>query len=282
MIKNITLRHRPLSGDDEGCIIDFTGELTRLGVTLLTSYEEDLFVPDIKLVSPEEEKKLTDMVIVFGGDGSILKAAREFAHDGVPVLGVNFGHLGYIAELDLTDTDYLASIVAGDYTTDDRMMLDVSVTGDGRCITPERPALNEVVLANGPVSRLLRYELYCDGIHIQSCRADGIIIATPTGSTAYSMSAGGPVTDPSLECIITTPICPHTLYQIPIVYSGGAVLEIDSISCRENGVYLTLDGDEIIEIRPGDKIKISRSNTRTRIVRVKKRSFLSILHEKMS
>ena len=141
---------------------------------------------------------------------------------------------------------------------------------------------NEIVISNGPISRLIKYDLFCDGIQIQSSRADGIIIATPTGSTAYSMSAGGPVADPSLDCIITTPICPFALNQRPVIYGANTILEISSVACRENDVYLTIDGSEVYKIAPDDKIIIKRSAVKSKLVRLRHRSFLEVLHEKMS
>jgi len=283
MIKNISVRYRPPSENDAHKILSFLEMASDLGCRIITSREQDDLLWGIaEYVSSETEYAEAELVIAFGGDGTIIKAAREFSAYDTPVLGVNTGTLGYLAELSPDESTLLRQVINGEYHIDDRMMLDVKIHRGDEVISAKLPALNEVVIANGPVSRLFRYDLYCDGIQIQSCRADGIIIATPTGSTAYSMSAGGPVADPSLECIITTPICPFTLSQRPVIYSSKTNLEIRSVSCRENSVYLTIDGDDIFKIMPDDIIQINKSCTRAQLVRLRRRSFLEVLHEKMS
>lgn len=283
MIKNISLRYRPPKEEDIQKIREFLSRITELGCSLMTSKDELCLFSDLaKTVSPSVEYNEADLVIAFGGDGTIIKAAREFSPYNTPVLGVNTGTLGYLAELSPDEYDGIKEIIHGNFRIDNRMMLDVRIEREDGVITPELPAINEVVLSNGPISRLIRYDLFCDGIQIQSSRADGIIIATPTGSTAYSMSAGGPVADPSLDCIITTPICPFALNQRPVIYSAETELEISSVSCRENEVFLTLDGDDVFKVCETDKIIIRRSDTRAKLVRIRHRSFLEILHEKMS
>lgn len=283
MIKNISLRYRPPNTEDIPNIKQFLNTLVGLGCRIITSKDDFEIAKGIaQTVDAETEHVSSDLVIVFGGDGTIIKAAREFSPYGTPVLGVNTGTLGYLAEIAPNENDMIAKIVAGDFRTEERMMLDVIIKREDETVSPELPALNEVVLTNGPISRLIQYELFCNGIQIQSSRADGIIIATPTGSTAYSMSAGGPVADPSLECIITTPICPFALNQRPVIYGGETELEICSVACRENEVYLTLDGADIFRIEQSDRIKIKRSDTRAKLVRLRHRSFLEVLHEKMS
>ena len=283
MINNISVRYRPPREEDVEKIIGFLSEAKKFGCRIMISRDdEELFSDIAEYITEEEEHRTAELVIAFGGDGTIIKAAREFSPYGTPVLGINTGTLGYLAELSPDESDLVKKVVNEDFGIDDRMMLDVLIHRDGEIITPDLPALNEVVLANGPVSRLFGYELYSDGIQIQSSRADGIIIATPTGSTAYSLSAGGPIADPSLECIIATPICPFSLNQRPVIYGSRTNLEIRSVSCRENNIYLTVDGDDIFRINPEDRIQIRRSETRAKLVRLRNRSFLEVLHEKMS
>lgn len=282
-IKKISLRYRPPSEADIPKIKGFLSLLRDLGCDVFTSKDDmHLFGEYAETVDKEYEYAAAEMVIVFGGDGTIIKAAREFSPFSTPVLGVNTGTLGYLAELSPDEHTLVEQIISGVFRTEERMMLDVSIESDNDTTTPALPAINEVVISNGPISRLIKYDLFCDGIQIQSSRADGIIIATPTGSTAYSMSAGGPVADPSLECIITTPICPFALNQRPVIYGANTVLEISSVACRENEVYLTLDGADIFRIKPDDRIIIKRSDIRAKLVRIRHRSFLEILHEKMS
>ncbi len=283
MIKTVSLRYRPPTDEDIPKIKDFLCALSSLGCHIITAKNDfNLAASIAETVDAEQEHSSAELVIVFGGDGTIIKAAREFAPYGTPVLGVNTGTLGYLAEIAPDEKDMIQRIVSEDFRTEERMMLDVEIEREGTLVSPVLPALNEVVLTNGPISRLIQYELFCNGIQIQSSRADGIIIATPTGSTAYSMSAGGPVADPSLDCIITTPICPFALNQRPVIYSGDTELEINSVACRDNEVYLTLDGADIFRIEKSDKIKIKRSDIRAKLVRMRHRSFLEVLHEKMS
>lgn len=282
MIKNISLRYRSACSDDLQKMHDFLTTMRELGCRIITSVDyKGLFYGIAEPVLSETEYSEAELVVTFGGDGTIIKAAREFAPYGIPVLGINTGHLGYLAELALHECDMIPRIVNAEYEIDERMMLDALIERNGELIRPKLPALNEIAIANGPVSRLINYNLFCNGIQIQASRADGIIIATPTGSTAYSMSAGGPVADPSLECIITTPICPFSLHQRPVIYGADTKLEISSVSCRENDVFLTLDGDDILPVYADDRICISRSDIRARLVRLRHRSFLEVLHQKM-
>lgn len=282
-IKTTALRYRPPREEDVPKMKDFLRCIKSLGCDVISSKDEcGLFTDVIAAQSSDKEYSEADLVIVFGGDGTIIKAAREFSPYGTPVLGVNTGTLGYLAELSSDECDIIKKIIAGDFRIEERMMLDVHIESGDKVITPSLPAINEVVISNGPISRLIKYDLFCDGIQIQSARADGVIIATPTGSTAYSMSAGGPVADPSLDCIITTPICPFALNQRPVIYGANTVLEISSVACRENEVFLTLDGSDVFSISPEDRIVIKRSETRAKLVRIKHRSFLEVLHEKMS
>jgi len=283
MINIISVRYRPPKNEDIEKIRNFLKAVKMLGCRIITSKDDDNLFDDIaEYVTDREEYSTAELVIAFGGDGTIIKAAREFSPYNTPVLGVNTGTLGYLAELSPDEHDVIEKVICEDFRIDERMMLDVLIHRGDSIITPDLPALNEIVLANGPVSRLFKYDLYSDGVQVQSARADGIIIATPTGSTAYSLSAGGPIADPSLECIITTPICPFTLNQRPVIYGSRTNIEICSVSCRENNIYLTVDGADIFQILPDDRIQIKKSDISAKLVRLRNRSFLEILHEKMS
>lgn len=283
MIKTISIRYRPPSAEDIPKIKKFLHAFIGAGCRIVSSKNElGLFSDEVLNVSPETEYSDSNLVIAFGGDGTIIKAAREFSPYNTPVIGVNTGTLGYLAEIAPDEISLIDSVISGNFHIEERMMLDVIIERENETVIPELPALNEAVLTNGPISRLIKYDLFCNGIQIQSSRADGVIIATPTGSTAYSMSAGGPVADPSLDCIITTPICPFSLNQRPVIYGADSELEISSVACRENEVYLTLDGADIYRIGDSDRIIIKRSDIRAKLVRLRHRSFLEVLHEKMS
>ena len=223
-----------------------------------------------------------DLAVVLGGDGSIIKAARYCAPRGVPIVGVNLGRLGYLAQVEVTELSALSDIVNGRCTVENHIMLDSTLRRADGSVEKMYPALNDIVLSNGPVSRLMSFDISCDGAVSSHMRADGIIIATPTGSSAYSMAAGGPVLDPTLDCILTTPICAHTLVARPVVYSGGSVISIHNTSCRKNRVFLAVDGREDMEIKSGDVLEIRRSEYVTKLVRLSDKAFMNVLNRKMS
>jgi len=227
------------------------------------------------------KKDMADMLIVLGGDGSIISVARENAECEIPIVGINFGTLGYMTELESSELSMLERILSDEARIEERMMLEVSIVRGNDVITTKKPSLNDIVLSNGPIPRILSFDLYANGSFCQSYSADGIIIATPTGSTAYSMSAGGPVVDPTLSCIIATPTCPHSIGQQPVIFSGDTELEINNLHCRANKIYLSVDGNEFFEIQSSDRILIKKSHYITKLQRIKKRQFISVLNEKM-
>ncbi|MBQ3176207.1 MAG: NAD(+)/NADH kinase [Clostridia bacterium] len=230
--------------------------------------------------SIDEEK--WDAACVLGGDGSIIDAAHRLYGMDIPIVGINFGHLGYLTEMDAGEIHWIDRIVAGEYTLDRRMMLNIEILDEKEHIRRRSVALNDVVLTNGPVARLLTFDLHCSSIHMQTCRADGIIAATPTGSTAYSMSAGGPVLDPSLECICLTPICPHTMSSRPVIVRSSSEIRFTNIISRNTSVYLTSDGREAVELFPGESVRITRSASTTDLIRVRDDGFLMALRRKLS
>lgn len=231
---------------------------------------------------PEEIFSAADIVIVLGGDGSLLDAARRAAPLGKPLLGINLGRLGYMTELDMSDLSPLARLVSGDYEIDERTMLSVSVQSEKGGVRNESFALNDVVISNGSVARVVDLELYEGGNLVSAYRADGLIVATPTGSTAYSMSAGGPITDPKLSCLCVTPICPHSLSARALVFRDDALIEIKNTCQREKMLFLTVDGRINIEIYRGDIVRATRSKMTTRLIRLQCGSFYNRLQSKMN
>ncbi len=223
-----------------------------------------------------------DAAVVLGGDGSIIDAAQRLAGCSIPLVGINFGRIGFLAEIEIGEITLIDEILRGNYTVEERMMLDVAVTdarGEvrwfGRC-------LNDAVLTNGPVPKILTFTIAADGVRMQTCLADGIVAATPTGSTAYSLSAGGPVLDPTLNCICMTPICPHTLNNRPVILNGDSVVELCDIRSKGTTVYLTTDGKAEFMLNEGDRVCIRRSEYKTRLIRVKDEGFLGVLRSKLS
>jgi len=225
-----------------------------------------------------------DIIFVLGGDGSIIDAARRCIGLDIPIVGINFGRVGYLAELEINELALVDRILAGEGIIEERMMLDVSILRGDTSLHAEAPALNEVALTNGPIPRLLSFELYCDGELAEQCYADGMLLSTPTGSTAHSLSAGGPVMDPRMDCIGFTPLCPQTMNRHPVIFRGESVLEVRNICTRasDSSIYLSLDGRESFVLERDDTVRVTHSPCRTRIIRIKKGGFLSALRRKLT
>ncbi len=223
-----------------------------------------------------------DFLVVLGGDGSIIQVARATININVPIIGINFGKVGYMAALGADNGEELRNILLGGYTVQERMMLDVDIIRDDKVAKSMTCALNEAVISNGPIPHLVEFDLYCDGNLCQHIRSDGLIVATPTGSSAYSMSAGGPIMDPSLSCVCATPICPHHLNARPVIFGGDSILEIRNAVCRNNYIYLSVDGKEVFEIDYGDSIRIAKSKHTSPIVSTGNNSFIEVLNSKLS
>lgn len=223
----------------------------------------------------------SNILIVLGGDGTILEAARRAAQRGTPILGVNLGRLGYMAELELNELDMLSRLFTGDYTLETRSMLRVELMAGGE-LKSFCYALNDAVISNGSVSRMIDLELSEGGVPVTTYRADGLIIATPTGSTAYSMSAGGAIVDPRVSCFCATPICPHSFIARPIIFSDESVLEVRNICAREKMLYLTVDGRMNFELYRNQIVRVTKSSMQTQLIRLKTCGFYRKLRQKMS
>lgn len=223
-----------------------------------------------------------DLALALGGDGSVIEGARLTAARGIPLAGINFGRLGYMTALNKDEPDRLGEILDGGFRIEERVMLDIAVSRADKLIPMPYPALNEVILSNAPMTRMLSFDLFCNGIKTQNYRADGIIIATPSGSTAYSLSAGGPVVSPSLDCMIATPLCPHSLTSRPVVFDGTTQIELRNLQCSESTLYIAADGRNIFYLEPNDAVVVRRSAIKTKLVRPQSDSFLNTLYRKMS
>ena len=232
-----------------------------------------------------------DLLIVLGGDGTILEAARRAAPRQTPILGINLGRVGYMAELEMGELELLANLFdrvtaeghkAPTFEIETRSMLHVEVMNTAGEIRQQMYGLNDAVITNGSVARIVDIELMENGTPVTTYRADGLIVATPTGSTAYSMSAGGPITDPHLSCLLVTPVCPHSLSARPLMFRDDAVLEIKNVCQREKMLYLTLDGRINLELYRGDAVRVTRSKTVTRLIRLRKGGFYTRLQQKLN
>lgn len=222
-----------------------------------------------------------DIIVVLGGDGTILEAARRASVRETPILGINLGRLGYMAELELNDLSLLDRLFDGSYTLENRSMMRVELLSKGGELRSFCYALNDAVISNGSVSRLVDLELFEGGDLVTSYRADGLIVATPTGSTAYSMSAGGSIVDPRVACFCVTPICPHSFVARPLIFSDSSVLEIRNVCVREKMLYLTVDGRMNFELHLNQTVRITKAAISTKLVRIKNCGFYKRLRNKM-
>ncbi|MBR6950679.1 MAG: NAD(+)/NADH kinase [Oscillospiraceae bacterium] len=226
----------------------------------------------------EEEMASSDALVVFGGDGALLRAARLVADAELPVASVNLGHLGFITDLGPGDTGEFRRLAARDYVVSERMMLKVSVCRNGTTIL-EDVVLNDVEIKGR--ERVIALEISGDDAPMLRYTGDGAVIATPTGSTAYSMSAGGPIVEPDTQAIIVTPICPHMLAARSFVLDPSRTVRIRMSDERRNPAVISCDGNDGVSLMPGDRIEIRRSEKTTRLIRFSDRSFYSTVYEKL-
>lgn len=233
----------------------------------------------------EKQKSNADFVLVLGGDGTLLSVAREVAGTGMPVLGINLGTLGFLAEVEPNRMEEaIERLMNGDYLTEERMMLDATVVHDGK-ETVLSSALNDVTLTRCGSLQMIRYSIYVNGKLLCNMGADGVIVSTPTGSTGYNMSAGGPIAEPGAKLMMLTPVCAHTLNSRSVILRSDDEVEI-VIGTANDGRTLTVeaasDGNEKILMSTGDSLRIRKSDKTTIIVKLDERSFLEALQRKMS
>lgn len=229
----------------------------------------------------EEILKKAELVVVLGGDGTLLSVARIFSSIDIPILGINLGSLGFLTEVTVEELyPILERSLAGQQITSQRMMLDVTVVREARQLQQFR-ALNEVVINKGAIARIVDLETSVNGQFLSTFKADGLIISTPTGSTGYSMSAGGPIIHPSLCCLLITPICPHTLTNRPIVITEDSLVAINIKSSFDEKVYLTMDGQTGFELQEGDTVEVRKSTAVTSLIVSRNRDYFELLRTKL-
>ena len=219
-----------------------------------------------------------DIMTAIGGDGTILKASVYASDHNVPLLGINTGRLGFMASMESDELENLSKIKTGDYIMETRMMLDAVLVRDGQVIS-EHTALNDIVVAR-PYSKITDYEVSTGGRVVSSMRSDGMVFATPTGSTAYALSAGGPILEPGTECIQLTPICPHSLFSRTMVFTAERTLEVKHFAA-DDSVYFSVDGRSRLEIRQSDRLIIKKSMKNLRLIDIKGYSFFDAVNNKL-
>jgi len=250
------------------------------GVEVVLEREIAKRMADPRGVDREEIGSRVDMIVAFGGDGTLLMAARSVRKFNVPILGINLGAFGYLTVFNLNEMiEALEMIYRGDYRTEKRMMLDVLVRGGGKT-QEDYSVLNDVVINRGNLSRMVDLEVIVDDRYLTTYKADGLIVSTPTGSTAYSLSAGGPIVFPVLNSIIINPICPHTLTNRPVMLPESASIRV-VLWTKGLGATATLDGQLSFDLRSGDSIVIRKSKYVTNLVTSPRREYLQILRSKL-
>ncbi len=232
-----------------------------------------------------EGGKRPDAIIVLGGDGTMLRAARDLVEEEIPLLGVNLGSLGYLAEVEKSNiTSALSDLISGEYFIEERMMLEGTIIRDGNVVT-RTVALNDISVLKSQPFRAINFDVYVNGQFLKSYGADGVIVSTPTGSTGYNLSAGGPIVEPCADLLVLTPVCPHTMNSRSIVLAGEDEVYIEIKEAKNGGdqvAFAMSDGAAHFDLKTGDSFIMRRSDKRTRIIKLNKVSFLEILQRKMN
>lgn len=246
-----------------------------VGKSNLGDQDVGLQIKELKTELPD-----ADFLVCFGGDGTILHAAKDASSFGVPIVGVNMGSVGFMAEVEQGELEELGRLVAGDYTLESRMLLDVRVVRDGRTLF-RSTALNDAVVTKGAVARIIDLQVFGDKVLISNIFGDGVIVATPTGSTAYSLSAGGPIVEPTAENIIMTPISAHTLQAKAMVLDKNRHIDITVPKHSRKTAYLSVDGGKAFKLISGDTVEVCRSRRSLSLVKLSSKSFYELIIHKL-
>ena len=262
-------------------VLEHAGAKTMMCLPFQPKKGDRLDLPrQLPLSQLDKELATADLLICFGGDGTILHAARDAAFHEVPILGVNMGSVGFMAELERGELPLLAPLAHGMYTIEERMMLDVNVLRGDRLISKD-VALNDAVISKGSMARVAEMEVLADRVKVTAITGDGVIIASPTGSTAYSMSAGGPIVEPTSKSIIVTPVCAHQLAARAMVLAPERVVTVQLPRGNRKYLYLSVDGGKAVRLSGGDRVEIGCSQRVTQLVRLADRSFYQVINQKL-
>ena len=285
-IKRVGIVLKPHQPDALKIICELVVWLAKRGIKLVggPEIEREQIEHDtgcaVEEVSTDRLPDDVDLILVLGGDGTMIATARMLGDQEVPVLGVNYGGLGYLAEFRIEELfNALESILSGNYRLDKRVMLAIELLRDKTLLTHNR-VLNDVVINKSALARIIEIETYFNGQFVNSFRADGLIVSTPTGSTAYNLSAGGPVIFPSMNAVVITPICPFTLSNRPIVVPDDAEIEL-LLKTDQEEVALTLDGQVGFPLKVNDRIAIRKSRTMFNLIQPSNRNYFEVLRDKL-
>ena len=272
----ITIVPNRLRPDTHRLAADVATRLTAAGATVRVA--EDAALPSLSDLTAALAG--SDVAVAIGGDGTIMHVAKAAAAARCPVLGVNGGHLGFLAGIEPDELEALDGLLNGNYTVDERALLAVTVhtaAGESTLL-----AMNEAVVARGSLSRLVDVTVTAAAHTVMTCRGDGVIIATPTGSTAYSLSAGGPVVDPAVACTLLTPVCPHSLDSRARVLPAHIPLTVQAVAADGEQAFITVDGEENIPLAPADTVTVRLADTTARLIRLTGTDFYDGLRHKLS
>jgi NAD+ kinase len=281
MIKSVGIIARPRREDVARAVPPLLEWLEKRGVQAFYDHETaSCIAPDARERPREELPRIVDLLIVLGGDGTLLATARVAADHAALILPVNLGGLGFLTSVTQTDLyPILGEALEGKHRISERVLLQADVFREGKSVAQHR-ALNDAVLNKGPLARMIDLDLSLDGDFVCSYRADGLIVSTPTGSTAYSLAAGGPIIYPVVEAFVITPICPHTLTNRPLVIPNSVRVEVD-FRAGDESVHLTLDGQIGVQLHAGDRVAVTKSDKKLRLVRPWKKTYFEILRSKL-
>ena len=261
-------------------VIDVLKEIG-ISVYMQKKYKKHFENADVTFLEKTDEIiSMSDMVLTIGGDGTIMHAARHAAPLRKPLLGINMGRLGFVAGLEPNELSMLKKLAEGDYSIEHRMMLKVShICEDGE---NSYFAINDAVISRGSLSRLIDIEVWLDKDYMCKYCSDGLILSTPTGSSAYSLAAGGPVVEPTMKCIVMTPICPHSLFARSVVFSHHSELVIKASCDDDTEVFLTIDGARTITLEKTDSVTVTSADLEAEFINLKDRSFYRVLNDKFA
>lgn len=236
--------------------------------------------PDLSMPL-EQYHDHANFLFVLGGDGTILGFARQFAHTGLPILGINLGHLGFLSEAETEDLESAVKrVLDGNYCLETRLMLEAEVEREGKVVMKQLIGLNEIGIAKGSFGKMVTNKVFVDGMYVDQYSGDGLLVSTPTGSTAYSLSCGGPIISPHIDVILLTPICPHTLHARPLVIAADQQVRVE-VTATHKEMVLSIDGQIFHELKNGDNIHIRRYEHRTTLIKWRDREFYDVLRRKL-
>ena len=279
-MKNIGIVAKPRISAAKTVLEELYAYLTQQDKTVVMDQDTAALLGRTSAHQKSKIPSLVDMMIVLGGDGTLLSVARLIEGKEVPILGVNLGDLGFLTEVTLEELfPTLEKVFKKDFITDDRLMLKAHIHRQGERVA-QSVVLNDVVVSKGTLARMIKLQIHIDGQFVTSLRGDGLIIASPTGSTAYSLSAGGPIVNPSVNAMVLTPISPHTLTNRPVVIPNNAHVEV-TLKTGEEGTNVTFDGQVGFSLRQNDVVKVWTIDSKIKLIRSPDRNYYEVLRQKL-